>query len=323
MRSAALRELRNLFPGAVMHCYVDAVGAEALSLSHDPYRVVKVVNRSKRNRPLYLWRKALLHWNTRIESFDLFVDFYNGPSSRRLLLNSNSRRVLFIRDSKVISIPPSRAVTTRTHSNTHHLSNLYFRMLGHLYGTTPCSPDVRPWVGPKTVRDHHTKFDHRHYFVSLATGDPRKNPPLELMRQLAGWLHSERGLIPIIACNPGQENLQKDFEQYLLVAGIPFLSLEPLGLTNLLSIMESVRLSILPDTGLFHLAVAAGRPLFGIFTHTHPQLVDPHLPHVKFAFIPNDLGLMDQNGLRYGTKEIPLTLAIQNLKALLSNTECS
>ena len=50
MRTAALRELRQLFPDALIYCYVDPIGAEVLGLSHDDRRVVEIVDRSKRGR---------------------------------------------------------------------------------------------------------------------------------------------------------------------------------------------------------------------------------------------------------------------------------
>lgn len=321
MRTSALRELRQLFPGALIYCYVDPIGAEVLSLSEDRFRVVKVVNRSKQSRLLYLWRRALLHWSIRLESFDLLVDLYNGSSSHRLLLTSKAKKVLMVRDAQVIAKPPSTAPKIRVHKNERHLSNLYFSMLGHLDKPVSFTPDIRPWVDLESVTRRCGKFDKRHYFVSLATGDPRKNLPFGLMRQLACWLYQERGLQPVIACNPGQERLQSEFEQHLSEAGIPCVRLGLAGLVDLLWLIRSVRLSILPDTGLFHLAVASGGSVLGIFTHTHPLHVDPFLDRVRIVFRKGSEAGVDLHGLPFGSKQIVLQEVIDSLLMLLDRTE--
>lgn len=321
MRTSALRELRQSFPGAIIFCYVDPIGAEVLSLSEDRCRVVKVVNRSKQSRLLYLWRKALLHWSIRLEAFDLLVDLYNGTSSHRLLLTSKAKKVLMVRDAQIIAIPPSTAPIIREYKNERHLSNLYFSMLGHLDKPVSCPPDIRPWVDLGSVTRGCSEFDNRHYFVSLATGDPRKNLPFGLMRQLACWLYQERGLQPVIACNPGQERLQSEFEQHLSEAGIPYVRLGLVGLVDVLWLIRSVRFSILPDTGLFHLAVAAERPVLGIFTHTHPLHVDPFFDWVRIVFRKGPEAGIDLHGLPFGSKQIALQEVIDSLLMLLDKTE--
>lgn len=321
MRSAALRELRQMFPRATIHCYVDPVGAEVLSLSKDIGRVVKVVDRSRRSYVFYLWQRIMLHWSIRAESFDILIDLYNGPSSHWLLMTSKARKLLMLRDSRVIAIPPSRAPTMRSYENKRHLSNHYFSLLGHLDAPGYCIPDVRPWVDADNPIKNFCDFDHRHYLVSVATGDPKKNLPFWLVRRIADYLYRERGLLPVLVCNPGQEHLQSDLEKYLTDVGVPCVRLGFIGLIDLFVLMRSVRLSILPDTGLFHLALAAGGPVLGIFTHTPPQLVDPKLPQVSILFEENSAGLAYSDELPFGTKEIPVTLAIERLRVLLSITE--
>ena len=317
MRTSALRELRSSFPDAQIYCYVDPIGAEVLSLSSDQHRVVIVVNRSKESRLLYVWRRLLLHWTIWREGFDILVDFYNGPSSHRLLLTSGAKMQLMVRNAEIICVPPARPVSVRVHRNRHHLSNLYFALLDHISTPVSSDTDVVPWVNHSPLGGAACGFDDRHYFVSLATGDPRKNLPSALLAEIANWLYQECGATPLIACNPGQEHLQDDFAQALDAHNIPSTRLGRMDLSELLNLMRAVRLSILPDTGLFHLAVASGTPVLGIFTHTHPLHVDPFLDRVHIVFKEDRAAGLDQHGLPHGSQKITGQEALGALRVLM------
>jgi len=311
MRSALLRELRQLEPNSSMVCYVDKAGEEVLLLSHDPLRAVRTVDRFTGGLS-GLFEKLLLIWKFRRERFDLVLDLYNSPSSRRMLSFSGCGRRIWIKGGIVRTnfLSPEPVMMKEKSS---HLNNLYFQMLSILWPAhTP--KGFLPWVdapsgssgGPPTLRGN--------YLISLAAGDPRKYIPIPCASLIAEYLYREHQLVPVVARNPTLEILQEQFCESLKESGVPFDRLSLMSLSGILGTLEQLRFSILPDTGLFHLALGLRKPVLGVFTYTNPALVDPRVPWVEFIFKEASPKALDQHACPVGTADLTpseVTLALQ------------
>jgi ADP-heptose:LPS heptosyltransferase len=68
--------------------------------------------------------------------------------------------------------------------------------------------------------------------------------------------------------------------------------------------MSKARFCLLPDTGLYHLAVGVGSPIFALFTHTNPELVRPEIGIYELAFRVDESKGLDPFGLPYGTNDL-------------------
>lgn len=176
-----------------------------------------------------------------------------------------------------------------------------------------------PWIALSVAEVSLEPINSDKYFASMATGDPRKNLPISLMNEMADFIYSRFGWTPIIASNPGSEYLQDHLCDSLSKSCIPHQRLQMCRLGSILRIMTTTRLSLLPDTGLFHLALASGRPVFGIFTYTNPNLVDPHLPWVRFVFKESLPIKLDQHGQSLGDPFIDAKIVIDELEGFCSH----
>lgn len=304
MRTSVLRAIRLCAPTALIHCYVDAIGEEVLHLSCDPKRALVVLRRRNVSGILSALEKCSLLWRIRQEKYDVIFDFYNGPLSRKVLRLSSCRECFWIKDAKVVS--NSKILLTSSAqilSNPSHLNELYFSMVA-TWRSLPEPVSPLPWIDHKSADVIREPKGMDTYFVSISSGDPRKNLPIELVTRVATLVYAKFGWIPSIALNPGGERLQDTLCTSLREAGVPHRRLEASSLSSILEVMRVARFSLLPDTGLFHLALGAGSPVFGIFTYTNPCLVDPVVPWVRFIFKESNPPRLDQHGKSLGEASI-------------------
>ena len=99
---------------------------------------------------------------------------------------------------------------------------------------------------------------------------------LEKMFKLIRFIYEEYNYIPAIILNPGQEFLQTDIiNKYLDKNNIKYIKLKYLNIHEIISLMKKSKFIIVPDTGLYHIAVCLNLPIFSIFTYTNPKLVEP------------------------------------------------
>ena len=69
--------------------------------------------------------------------------------------------------------------------------------------------------------------------------------------------------------------------------------------------MKLVNFAILPDTGLYHLAVGVGVPVFCYFTYTNPKLVEPDEGIYQLCY--KETEELDTFGLHKCSSDITIT----------------
>lgn len=323
MRTAFTRELRRQFPDADICAVVDPIGRELLA--HNPDINRTIVMYRKRDRWLrYLSSKIRMHTWLPIQRFDLLIDLYAGESSRRLMRLSAAKFQLgFDRqgalwcNSSVNQVAQYQVVPS---TNPHHLNHALFQLLGRIdHYSLP--PTTRPVFVPDTSQSAKidslmsTLSDKNVYLLSLGSGGLEKILDLDKQFALIQRIHQTDGIIPMIVCNPSQEHLQRELiDRFLQPNHIPYLELPLLGLNEIALLMTHSRWVMLPDTGLYHLAVALAIPIFCIFTHTNPELVRPDGGKYVLCFKPTSH--IGQAGLPLGTKEIDQELLWENYRQL-------
>jgi len=137
-----------------------------------------------------------------------------------------------------------------------HAADYYVEQVRSLV-TVPDTPAI-PQIAVDVPREN---FAVIHPF----SGSPRKNWPLEKFRALAGRL--ER-IMPVCWCS-GDED-----------PPLPGAVRIP-DLLDLARWLASARLYIGNDSGITHLAAAAGTPVLAIFRATDPRVWAPRGPHVR------------------------------------------
>jgi ADP-heptose:LPS heptosyltransferase len=320
MRTPFVRELRAVYPSAKITAIVDPIGRDVLLLSGLVDRII-VSNRSKKSKPRYLINKFLLHWKVFVARADLVVDLYGGKSSRLLASLSGVKRKVLIHSGMIECDGFDRQPEKIQHTNPYHLSNVLMDGLSCL--TTRRGPfSTRPFVVRSRLEEVRLNASLSEeivstpsLLVSMGSGDPEKILPLEKVAELLAHAFGHQGCRPLLVCNPGQEELQNQLALMLDRHRVPHLRLPLLGLKEIAYIMTKVKFVMLPDTGLYHLAVGIGIPIFGLFTHTNPELVRPEDGICEIAFQEDPDKGLDQFGLPYGTRD----LAVDELIAQLDN----
>jgi ADP-heptose:LPS heptosyltransferase len=282
-RTPVIREIRRIYPEATITCIVDPIGKETLDGSPDIDNFF-VVNRSKSNYRKYLLGKVKLYLYALTNRFDIAMDLYGGTSSRQFLkLVRADKKVIVSNDrAKVTGMP---ALTENLdYPNPHHLSVVSQQVLKY-FPQENLSLDTRPRVDlasknmPADEAEYITtniKTDlDKMFIVSLGAGDIKKIPDTEQIVRLIEYCHKKYHLIPLILRNPGQEYLQDDLIDALKDNQIPFTAVKVLSVPAIVHLLQKVRFVIVPDTGVYHLAVATRTPILGIFVYTPPEEVRP------------------------------------------------
>jgi ADP-heptose:LPS heptosyltransferase len=168
--------------------------------------------------------------------------------------------------------------------NPHHLSVVSQQVLKY-FPQDNLSLDTRPRVDLETksmpVNEAEyiastIKTDLKEMFiVSLGAGDIKKIPDTTQTVRLIKYCHQKYQLTPLILRNPGQEYLQDDLVDSLQDKQIPFTAVKALSVPTIVHLLQKVRFVIVPDTGVYHLAVATRTPILGIFVYTPPEEVKP------------------------------------------------
>jgi ADP-heptose:LPS heptosyltransferase len=96
--------------------------------------------------------------------------------------------------------------------------------------------------------------------------------PHEKYAALADWLGGELGFKVLVFWGPKEEELG---ERFLGAVKTDVATIRGLTLRQLAAVMARLRLVICNDTGMMHLAAAAGAPTFAVFGRSEPELWRP------------------------------------------------
>ena len=117
------------------------------------------------------------------------------------------------------------------------------------------------------------------------SGSPRKNWPLENWRALGAWLLARPSPPRLLLIGGEADHAQLDA---LIAAwrGAPVLLARDLPLPHLAALLARCRLFLGHDSGISHLAAAAGAPSLLLFGPTDPAVWAPVNPHVSILPAP-------------------------------------
>jgi ADP-heptose:LPS heptosyltransferase len=291
MRTPLLRELRALYADACIVAFVDPVGSEALALTKLPDKVVVLDRRKKPMRLDILARFAHII-RMRLESFDLMIDLYMGASSQLLATYSGARYKIFSGFEVTKNSWGGRPIplSRQAFENPYHYSNSCLNSLKFL---TPnaINLDTRPELDidrflttSNSQKKSIVASDNHFFLISLGAGDPKKVPEIGKLAVVCKYVYDVTGYIPTVIQNPGQESLQASLVNELLKSGTPNQKLDLLNLEQIAVAMMAAKFVILPDSGLFHVAVGLGVNILAVFTHTNPELVRPKARNCTIIF---------------------------------------
>ena len=322
MRTPVLRELKKNWPQSIITCVVDPIGAEVLSISPDVDDFI-IISRDKSNRLRYFWEKIKTQFNLWSRHHDLFIDLYGGASSRFHANATPSRKKIVIHSGKV-SARGFSVCKDMPFLNPYHLSNQPLTAIFYINAGGNISVDTRPHIDPnipalevfekKTVNNIINNSGY--FFISMGSGDLKKIIDLNIISRLCAFAKNKWNVIPVVALNPGQEFIQKEICEYLNEQSIIYERLPYLSIPALANIIKNSRFVIVPDSGIYHLAIGLGVPILGIFTHTNPELVRPSSGDFEFCFKPDPEKGWTPEGLSYGTRDLKL-VDLENTLSLL------
>lgn len=307
MRTPFIREVRNRFQNAHIVCIADKIGAEILKLNPD-IDTVCVMDRNRNNKFTYLMSKAKTQLFLIKNNFDLVIDLYGGNSTTRMMKSSFAYYQIGFVNGKPYSNRLKLYDIKNNLSNSKHLTHNLFVLLGYLM--RDFNPSTKPTIQISETSNLNMKHylqsfgEGKYFLVSFGSGGLEKILDLNIQLTLIEYVYNKYKIIPAIVLNPGQEFLQYDSVYFLKSKNIPFVKLKYLSLEEISSLMINVEFIMVPDTGLFHMGVAVGVPIYCIFTYTNPSLVFPDSGIIETCFIEDELDI--KTGLYFGTKNISL-----------------
>lgn len=306
MRTPVLHAIRDIFPEARIIVSVDPIGEEVLRNNPDIDQIL-VINRNKRPKWNYLLNKLKAWDDIRSQKFDLVIDLYNGKSSNNMMRLSGAKYQVTFRDGD-----------EKPKIGSFHITNELLCILSVFHGSYK-NYSTKPIFFIRSSTNDKMKMlmsewkIQKPYLLNFGSGGPEKILPMEKSFEQVKLLYSTYGYIPIVICNPGQEYLQKTFlESYLVSSGIPYRALPVLSLEEIGSLMRLNNFIITPDTGLYHIAVAIGIPILGIFTYTDPRLVEPESGLYWHCF-QSDIEF-DNTTLRFGKRDLDLDYLLESTR---------
>lgn len=155
-----------------------------------------------------------------------------------------------------------------------------------------CASDVPP---PRFVAVHP------------GSGSDRKNWPLDWWGQLCEWLRDAQGCSILLVL--GEADVQGKAALKLFAERLA----ENLRLPVLAAVLSRCALFIGHDSGITHLAAAAGAPTLALFAATDPAIWRPLGPHVRVLFRDKEWSL-DRPATLGAMTDIPLQ-AVQRVAA--------
>lgn len=321
MRTPVVRELKIIFSNAKITCIADKIGAEILSLDYD-IDEIKIIERSRKNKLKYLYSKLDIQMYLLKEGFDLIIDLYGGKSSNNMMkLNFIKYKAGFV-NGKPWSNVLEYKENMQEIKNPFHLTHQYFSILN--FFTTEYNNSIKPVIFTKVEEDKKMKNYleslniielNKIYLVSFGSGGIEKILDLEVQCELIAYIYRKYGFVPAIVLNPGQEFLQEKSIEILKSKDIPYIQLKVLNLKEIASVMKNVKFTMVPDTGLYHMAVGISIPIFCIFTYTNPLLVFPDEGTIETCFLETEA--KDVRGVSLGTSEFKLSDLTQQMDSFL------
>jgi heptosyltransferase I len=162
------------------------------------------------------------------------------------------------------------------HPTGQHVQDQYFEFLDAL-GVRHDEPvwNLGPWPGEREEqRQFFAQFDRPVAAIVVATSKPEKDWLPERWADVARTLDRDFGLQPVlVGGTSAREQAAVDTITRLAPRAVPALGL---GLRRLVGVLDGAALTLTPDTGPLHMAVALGRPVIGLYGYTNPKRTGPY-----------------------------------------------
>ena len=310
MRTPVLHEMKKMFPNSKICAIVDPIGYEILKDNIDVDDMI-VMRRQRKNKFGYLKSKLTTQLKIIKESFDLIIDLYGGRSSHKMMKLSGAKyQIGFVNGKKWTNHKSLQPYINKEikFENSHHLTNKLFQLLVFFedMNNNPSNKPIFYLNNEVSIKmgSYVKTFEYENFFlISLGSGGVEKILDVGKQFKLIKKIFDSDGIVPAIILNPGQEFLQENLiKQYFEPSGIPYIKLPLLNLGELGSLMKLCKFIVVPDTGLYHIAIALEIPILGIFTYTNPLLVLPSSDINAFCF--QETNECDLHGVKLGKKEI-------------------
>lgn len=320
MRTPIIHKIRSYFPEARIVVIVDPIGYEVYQNNPNVDEII-IMRRGKSSRLEYLKNKITIQWYLIKSRFDLIVDLYGGPSTYTMTCWSFAKiQIGFLKGKRWTNTSELKLLTNKTieTGNPYHYTNKLFQILAY-FDDNIWNLDTTPQIFTSPITDQKIKqmvdsYDiKKPFLVSLGSSDLNKILDIKDNFLQIRMIYQEFGHIPLIVSNPGQEFLQERLiSEFLKPNHIPYIQLPSLGIQEIMSLMKFIDFVIVPDTGLFHLAMGMKVPTFCIFTYTHPILVQPN--QEKYGYYFEEGEGHDLHGLSRGKKEISINDFLETTK---------
>jgi ADP-heptose:LPS heptosyltransferase len=270
-----------IFPNARIIVSVDPVGEEVLRYNPDIDEIF-VLDRNRKSKTTYFLNKYKGWRDIKSQKLDLLIDLYSGHSSCNFLRWSGAKLKTGFCHSQLKSNSYNINLSPQSEFEiTFHLSKKLLQIISIFdknYKVYSCKPIfiTRSSTDEKMKKYLKTFNLDKTYLLNLGSGGSEKILSSDKSFEQVKYIYESFGYSPLVVCNPGQESLQQEFiERYLIPRTIPHGALDLLNLEEVGSMMKLNNFIITPDTGLYHIAIAIGIPIIGIFTYTNPVLVEP------------------------------------------------
>lgn len=158
-----------------------------------------------------------------------------------------------------------------------HVQDQYFEFLREL--GIPADPvvwNLGPWDHERAwQRSFFEKVDRPAAAIVVGTSKPEKDWLPERWAQVVDALHSDFGIESILVGGQSDRELRAAsiIEQQAMHRPVNALGS---GLRNLVSILDGSALTLSPDTGPLHMAVALDRPVISLIGYMNPKRVGPY-----------------------------------------------
>jgi len=158
-----------------------------------------------------------------------------------------------------------------------HVQDQYFEFLEYLgVPHEPVTWDLGPWASERLwQREFLEDFDRPIAPIVVATSKAEKDWMPERWAEVCDALYSDFGLQPVLVGGRSPREVAAD-EIIRARSRVPVRSALGSGLRKLVGILDAGALSLSPDTGPLHMAVALNKPVVSLMGYTNPKRVGPY-----------------------------------------------
>jgi heptosyltransferase I len=158
-----------------------------------------------------------------------------------------------------------------------HVQDQYFEFLQYL--GVPHEPvvwNIGPWPEERAwQREFYSTFDRPAAPIVVATSKPEKDWLPERWAEVADALWHDFGLEPVLVGGRSARELRAESVIITRARHRPRSALGS-GLRRLLAILDGAAVTLSPDTGPLHMAVALDRPVVSLIAYTNPKRSGPY-----------------------------------------------